>query len=358
MSELINQGGFGCIFYPGFNCKGENTKKLKNMATKLQVKDFNAENEIYIGSLIKKITNYNLFFLPVVSFCSIGIASLNKKFMEKCKIISKDDPNYLLLELPYLKHISFCKLFSDLFRTNKYLFITFIETFSYVVVSIENLLSINVVHYDLKEQNILYSIKYENPILIDYGISIPIDKLDNSNLAEYFYIYAPDYYLWPCEVHAINYLVNINDTLTLDVIEKLMESYVSQNSAFNIFTDNFKEKYKRSGIDILKKYINMEKYEAIKELKSSYKSWDLYALSIMYLKFFKILFADGFFESKLIIVFSQLLLTNISPNPKNRLSPKDTLARYKEIMFINEKPKNYFTLIHNLSYDNVKKICD
>ena len=102
----------------------------------------------------------------------------------------------------------------------------------------------------------------------------------------------------------------------------------------------------------------MEKYEAIKELKSFYKSWDLYALSIMYLKFFKILFSNGFFESKLIIAFSQLLLTNISPNPKNRLSPKDTLIKYKEIMFINEKPKNYFTLIHNLTYNNVKKICD
>ena len=29
MSELINQGGFGCIFYPAFNCQGKITEKSK-----------------------------------------------------------------------------------------------------------------------------------------------------------------------------------------------------------------------------------------------------------------------------------------------------------------------------------------
>ena len=39
MSKLINQGGFGCIFYPGFNCKGEYTEKQKNSVTKLQINE-------------------------------------------------------------------------------------------------------------------------------------------------------------------------------------------------------------------------------------------------------------------------------------------------------------------------------
>jgi len=164
MSELINQGGFGCIFYPGFNCKGENTKNFQDKVSKLQINDFAGENEIYIGSLIKTIPNYSLYFLPVISSCSIGLASLNKKYIEKCKIVSNDDPDYLLLELPYIKNISFCQLFSDTFRTNRHLFVTFLDTYQYIVGSIGNLLDINVIHYDLKEENILYSIKYENPI--------------------------------------------------------------------------------------------------------------------------------------------------------------------------------------------------
>ena len=99
----------------------------------------------------------------------------------------------------------------------------------------------------------------------------------------------------------------------------------------------------------------MDKYDVIKELITFNKTWDLYALSIMYLKFFKILFLDGFFESKLITSFSQLLLTNISPNPLYRLSPIDTQKNYRALMYINEKPKNYFTLIENLNYDIVKQ---
>ena len=354
MSELISQGGFGCIFYPGFNCKGDGTKKLQNKVTKLQVNNFAGENEVYIGSLIKELPNYNLYFLPVLDSCSIGLAALNKKFIEKCKIVSKDDPEYLLLELPYLKNISFRQLFSDSFRTNKHLFVTFIETYSYVTASIGQLLDINVVHYDLKEGNILYSTKYENPILIDFGISIPIDKLtDNSKLEDYFYAYAPDYSLWAPEIHAINYLVNVGDTLTLSTIKDLMDSYVVHNIAFSIFSEDFREKYKLSGIEWFKKYENMNKYDVIRELLTFYKTWDLYSLSIMYLKFFKILFSDGFFESKFITTFSQLLLTNISPNPMVRLSVKDTLTRYNEIFYINEKPKDYFTLIDNLKYENI-----
>ena len=31
MSQLIDQGGFGCIFYPGFNCKGKAIDKAKKL---------------------------------------------------------------------------------------------------------------------------------------------------------------------------------------------------------------------------------------------------------------------------------------------------------------------------------------
>jgi len=349
MSELINQGGFGCIFYPGFNCKGEENK-TKNTVTKLQADSFNAHNEIYIGSIIKKIVNYNLFFLPVIFSCSINVALLNKQYIDKCKIISDKNSEYILLELPYLKNISFKKLFSDSLRSTKHLFLTYIETFQYLVISIEYLIKNFIVQFDLKEDNILYSIKYENPILIDFGISIPINKLTTANLQEYFYVYAPDYYICPLEVHAINFLVNVNDRLLLKDIENLAEIYVTNNSALFIFSDEFKHNYKLMCINFLKKYENMNKDIVIEELLKHYKTWDIYALSILYLKFYSILFKNGFFESKFIINFAQLLLLNISPDPNKRLESSEILQKYKDIFFINEKPENYLTLINNLKF--------
>ena len=98
---------------------------------------------------------------------------------------------------------------------------------------------------------------------------------------------------------------------------------------------------------------NMNKDIVIEELLKHYKTWDIYALSILYLKFYSILFKNGFFESKFIINFAQLLLLNISPDPNKRLESSEILQKYKDIFFINEKPENYLTLINNLNYEMI-----
>ena len=55
MSQLLSQGGFGCVYYPGIKCNGK-TDPRTNVVTKLQKMDFNASNEIKIGEMIKKNT--------------------------------------------------------------------------------------------------------------------------------------------------------------------------------------------------------------------------------------------------------------------------------------------------------------
>ena len=124
MSKLLAQGGFGCIFYPGFNCDGKKFDKSLKLVTKLQHNDFTGRNESYIGSLITTIPNYGLYFLPVIKSCSIGLATLNKEIIDQCNIISKNDPKYLLMELPYLENISFRKLFADSLRSRKHILLS------------------------------------------------------------------------------------------------------------------------------------------------------------------------------------------------------------------------------------------
>ena len=354
MSTLLNQGGFGCIFYPGFNCMGKPYKQGSKFVSKLEIDDFNAKNEIYISELIRQISNYTLYFLPVVASCPISLAAIDPKYIDKCKIIEKNNNDYLLLELPYLEHISFTVLFTDKNRTTRHHFLTFIETYKYISIAISALLEKNIVHYDIKENNILYSTKFENPILIDFGLSIPIQKIKKSNLADYFYVYAPTYYLWPIEVHAINYMLH-KGHLTKEAITNLVNEYVVNNAGLKSFSKDFKYRYIDSAIKFLTNYVDMNKTDAITELIKFYKTWDLYALSIMYLKFFEQLFPRGFIKSKFIIAFSELLVQNICPFPYNRLSVMETQKSYTDIFFINEKPRDYFTLINNISYKNFSK---
>ena len=70
--------------------------------------------------------------------------------------------------------------------------------------------NICIVHLDIKPNNLLYSLKDMSPLLIDFGISIPMKSLDEKNKWEYFYAYIPEYYIWPLEVHVINYYITHN----------------------------------------------------------------------------------------------------------------------------------------------------
>jgi serine/threonine protein kinase len=352
MTRLINQGGFGCIFYPGFNCSTNFKKNTKKLVSKVQLNHFNARNEIYIGSLIKEINNYRLYFLPVIDSCNLSLASIDSNIIDKCEIIEKNIDKYKVLELPYLENISFNRLFSDTQRTTQHLFLTFIETYKYLVISIHELIKKNIVHFDIKEQNILYSNKYENPILIDFGLSIPIDKLSNTNFKDYFYVYAPDYSLWPLEVHIINYILH-NGTLTKNAIDITIETYLSNLSAFSSLSDEFKLDYKTSASNFFYKYLKFDLSDIIRQLLEYNKTWDLYSLSVMYLKFLNKLFHKGYFENSFIINFSQLILQNLSPIPDNRFSPIDTLKSYTNIFFIKEVPENYFILIKELEKDTI-----
>jgi serine/threonine protein kinase len=352
MTELINQGGFGCIFYPGFNCSTNFKKNTKRLVSKVQLNHFNARNEIYIGSLIKAIINYRLYFLPVIDSCNLSLASIDSNIIDKCEIIEKNIDKYKVLELPYLENISFNTLFSDPQRTTQHLFLTFIETYKYLVISIQELVKKNIVHFDIKEQNILYSNKYENPILIDFGLSIPIDKLSNNNFKDYFYIYAPDYSLWPLEVHIINYILH-KDTLTKDAIDSTIQTYIENLSAFNSLSDEFKSDYKTSASNFFYKYLKFDSSDIIRQLLEYNNTWDLYSLSIMYLRFLNKLFHKGYFKNSFITNFSQLILQNLCPIPENRFSPIETLKNYTDIFFIKETPENYFILIKELEEENI-----
>ena len=43
---------FGCVFYPGFNCRNKFEKTNKKLVSKLQLNTFNARNEILIGKKV------------------------------------------------------------------------------------------------------------------------------------------------------------------------------------------------------------------------------------------------------------------------------------------------------------------
>ena len=62
MSKLLSQGAYGCVYYPGIDCNGNEDKKRKYV-TKLQKKGYNSDNEINIGLIVRQLKNF-FYIMP------------------------------------------------------------------------------------------------------------------------------------------------------------------------------------------------------------------------------------------------------------------------------------------------------
>jgi serine/threonine protein kinase len=352
MSKLLSQGGFGCVYYPGIRCDGK-TDSRKNMVTKLQRRDFNADNEIKIGKLVRKIPNYRLFYLPVIKSCSVSLREIDKSVVSECKIVSENDKlKYVLMEIPYVSNSPFFDIISDVSVGKKRLILSITESFRFLLDAIGYLLDEGIVHFDIKGENILYNTTSNEPQLIDFGISIPINKINNKNIKDYFYVYAPDYYIWPLEVHIINFLLHETDgDLTPENALSIATLYTKSNKALKIFSPNFIEMYFENCEKVIEQYIGKPRKETINTLIKMHKTWDNYALSVMYLKAFRYLFSEGFHRNPMIIHFSQILLLNISPDFDKRLSIDETKKKFNDIFYIDGNVKDYMDLVESVDYD-------
>ena len=90
-SKLINQGGYGCIYYPSLPFKTSEHKhsSSKKYISKLQKHNFHSEFEDFIGKVIQDIPCYELFFVPVLKTYQIDLATIKQEYLNDCDAVSK-----------------------------------------------------------------------------------------------------------------------------------------------------------------------------------------------------------------------------------------------------------------------------
>jgi hypothetical protein len=198
------------------------------------------------------------------------------------------------------------------------------DLYERIMDSIQLLIKFKIVHYDLKENNILVEKIQQLPYIIDFGLSIDVERLLNhkwsdkdedksksssrsrtrttidSNVLyssdsskifknnylwkQHFYVHAPDYFLWPIEVHLMTYLINEQDTLTEESLRKICFEYVSNNRAIEYMSRDFKKKMFELSIETFSRFIHQPREKALNELLKYWDKWDMYAINIMFLK--------------------------------------------------------------------------
>ena len=124
--------------------------------------------------------------------------------------------------------------FLDYILTNKssdFNFVSLlINSYNHLLNSLQMLINMNIVHYDLKGNNIMVNRVNKLPLILDFGLSIKVDKLKSDILDKFFYTYAPEYAPWCLEIHYISYLLKVNSNPSKNDLEKMVERYVENDT--------------------------------------------------------------------------------------------------------------------------------
>jgi serine/threonine protein kinase len=181
---LLAQGTYGCVYYPGFTCKGK-IQKIKYIS-KLQKNNETLQNELEIGEKIKQIKHYNYYFAPILNQCPVSISNLQTKYpqpLNQCKVVTESQKNnskseFNVNKIRYILGEDLDETFEQKnLLTNPSPLLFLLDTYYYLSKSLKKLKKQNILHYDLKANNIIYDKESEIPIIIDFGLSISLDKI-------------------------------------------------------------------------------------------------------------------------------------------------------------------------------------
>jgi len=285
---LLAQGTFGCVYHPGMTCNHEPLDA--KYITKIHASnETTAENEIAISKKVQTIPNYELYFSPILENCEVNLAKVNREEVEKCNF-AKDDINhqkpitYMSTKIRFIEGNSLLEYVIEKQKTNQpaTMYSLVLTLYNKLCKSVKKLTEKEIVHFDLRENNMIVSKKGE-PILIDFGISIDFEKINKNSknsLKNIFYAYTTQYKPWCIEIVLICFILHHKPSqLTNDKIMEIFDEVMEHNGFANKpwLKENF-TKYREH----FKKHVSTKSAEQLLEhLLSTYKRWDLYSVTIL-----------------------------------------------------------------------------
>ena len=307
--QLKNSGTYGCIYYPEYPCPASEKQDLK-FATKVHSnhESETVENEIAISDKIREeIDNYELYFSPVVKRCKLHLAKVQG---DKCKIFKDKKPtDFVATRMKYVRGdplFTYLHKITKRIKSTDKLYEEVVALYRKICTCVEKLKEINVVHFDLKDNNFIVK-ETGTPICIDFGISIDMDKLisevyksnnnNNNNKDEHvefnkalkntFYAFTTEYYPWCIDIVLISFILEHkkrNDKIVteeiMDIFDKLakynhFDSIPYLKDAFVTYRQRFKQ-------NIDDKFRDKDCSTLVDNLLKNYAKWDQYSAALLF----------------------------------------------------------------------------
>ncbi|NDC42324.1 MAG: hypothetical protein EBZ77_12385 [Chitinophagia bacterium] len=325
------------------------------------------EAERILGKLVSsRMPGYDAFFNVVVDSQPIDLAVLSPETLDKCDVVKRhvQDNTVTQAQAQAQAHTEF-KVLKQLYVPSVTLldFVTrrgiymdasqlhnlpkenvkkigavrysvpqfmnvLISSYEYLLVGVARMQTeLELVHYDLKVQNVVLNAYTKKPIIIDFGLAFSIrdvravlDKgttgkgvsdLDTVlSLKSFFYGFHPDYSPWALETHMISYIVQTTAseaaasatatatasnaievaTITKDALVDMVETYMESNNEYlkgqsenvkRAFFDRTMRTYSsrvvgKPGLQVIRELLDGEDGAA-----SGWKKWDVYSVATL-----------------------------------------------------------------------------
>jgi len=354
MVKLISQGSYGCIFRPGFQCNGRPMKTNKYI-TKVQRKKDISNKEAVIGSIIKKIPHFNSFFAPIIEDpCDINMGSIEDSEIKKCNFLSKKDGNalYETNKIEYVGKHSLAKYFANIYKKKpKLLLKKIVESHMHLLDGIKKLLGRDIIHFDLKDNNIMCKDKTGDPIIIDFGLSFLLSDVEKDDYTYAFFTYGPDYGPWCIEIAFITYIVNELGTdwrtqqTNEKIIKEIIDDFITKNDVIQRFlTIDEQGEYEKN---ITRYFItlftgnNQTWKDVVDTLLKNTHTWDNYSLCVVYLYIiFDLHLPDYVKHLPRFGLYIELLKNIVVSMPDKRYTIQETKIQMKNIAKTTSKFEN------------------
>jgi len=354
-SKLINQGQYGCIYKPQIGCEEDEDDDDDNYVSKIQEKTEELEKEINTGKIIQSIDNYFFYYAPIIKSCDVNISNIDINILRGCAVALNENreintvKKYASNKIRYISKYTISDYIQQLSSKENFKRIANVHLYL-LEYSIPKLLEKNVIHLDLKTNNIMWDEKQEIPIIIDFGLSINMGEVldPQKSPAEKIAIYkkyfiGEEYYIfWCVDIHMISQISQLymNEKNVLEHVLEIILNKIIRNDHFKrLFTLNERNEYIKKYNEYFKKYINSPWTNVITDLlqEKIYSTWDSHSICSAIL--FDIVINKSFISNNDTKkeAYMKLLKEVVLSMPDKRIGIEDTKKRLYEIMLMPEE---------------------
>ena len=353
MSNLLAQGGFGCVYYPAIPKRpGRPRTDAGKFVTKIQRDDSSARNEIRIGDKIRGYSNYALFFLPVVRSWKLKVSGKKLAKFQDCDAIDATTKDYVAQDIAFVDAISYDQVLIQAPPRHRLLLL--MEGYRYLLRALVVLQELKICHFDLKHSNVLYLRSNKLPLIADFGISISDPQsiitrsIDDTifKLKKYFYIYTTQYRLWCIDIIVLSWIADQRSWCEADAAA-IFDDFMNNAVRWDFIRKDKADAWYKSTHKQLMLYGSWEVQKVIDYLLDQWTTWDSYSLGVMYGE--TIASVGGNEHSAFLQKWGNIIRTSISPNPEERIPVQQAVKAFEDLFLTEDDPRAYEKLVHDFT---------